>query len=368
MSLKYLKPSQIKVGNRLRQDLGDIQSLADSIEEVGLLHPIVVDEKYILVAGRRRLAAVNLLEWEKVECNVIDIDDTKIGEVHENQSRKSFTASEIAEIADYVESKKKPGRPEKGAESAPLGKGKTREVAAEIVGVSHNTVDKIRTIVQAARDNPTKYGKILEKVDKGTLSVNSAAVLVTRESRNLPKAPLPKGIWSVVQCDFARKFNNSGVRGASDNNYDTMTLEEIVSGIINGEDVRKLFAEDCVIFGWFQASTIFDAKEIYQSWGFEPVTNFVWDKTIPSTGTWIDNYHEHLVIGRKGDIPVPAERIKSIIQQKPMSRLHSSKPPIFYDLIEKQLYPKREYLDLFSRYKHNEHWTPFGNQLEVITA
>jgi ParB-like chromosome segregation protein Spo0J len=34
--------SEIKIGKRHRHDMGDIASLAQSITEIGLLHPVVV--------------------------------------------------------------------------------------------------------------------------------------------------------------------------------------------------------------------------------------------------------------------------------------------------------------------------------------
>ena len=51
----------IKVGERHRGDLGDLRSLARSIEDVGLLHPVVVDKTGTLIAGERRLRAFELL-------------------------------------------------------------------------------------------------------------------------------------------------------------------------------------------------------------------------------------------------------------------------------------------------------------------
>jgi hypothetical protein len=36
---------EIQVGFRYRKDLGDLRTLADSIAEVGLLHPVVVTPK-----------------------------------------------------------------------------------------------------------------------------------------------------------------------------------------------------------------------------------------------------------------------------------------------------------------------------------
>ena len=44
--------SKITIGGRLRQEMGDINGLAQSIKDNGLLHPIVIDASYNLVAGR----------------------------------------------------------------------------------------------------------------------------------------------------------------------------------------------------------------------------------------------------------------------------------------------------------------------------
>jgi hypothetical protein len=59
-----LRPiDQIIVGPRFRKDLGDLASLAASIDELGLLQPIVVRPDGILIAGERRLRAAQLLGW-----------------------------------------------------------------------------------------------------------------------------------------------------------------------------------------------------------------------------------------------------------------------------------------------------------------
>ncbi len=55
------KISDIRVGKRHRKDLGDIEGLAASIREIGLLHPIVITADGTLLAGQRRLEAHKLL-------------------------------------------------------------------------------------------------------------------------------------------------------------------------------------------------------------------------------------------------------------------------------------------------------------------
>jgi len=54
--------NSIKIGKRFRKDLGDIDALARSINEVGLLHPIVITPDGELLAGQGRLEACKKLE------------------------------------------------------------------------------------------------------------------------------------------------------------------------------------------------------------------------------------------------------------------------------------------------------------------
>lgn len=52
---------KIRVGARHRKGVGDLEELAASISEVGLLHPPVVTSAGVLVAGARRLEACKRL-------------------------------------------------------------------------------------------------------------------------------------------------------------------------------------------------------------------------------------------------------------------------------------------------------------------
>jgi ParB/RepB/Spo0J family partition protein len=67
------KISDIVVGTRHRRDMGDIDGLAASIKELGLLQPIVVRPDGVLVAGERRLRAAKLLGWTEIPVNVVDV-------------------------------------------------------------------------------------------------------------------------------------------------------------------------------------------------------------------------------------------------------------------------------------------------------
>jgi ParB family chromosome partitioning protein len=104
--------------NRIRQDIGDLKSLEESIQQVGLINPVLVDENYNLVAGFRRLTACRNLGWQEIEANVVELggDELKIleAEVAENLFRKEFTPDEIVAIQKRREEIAEARRP-KGA-------------------------------------------------------------------------------------------------------------------------------------------------------------------------------------------------------------------------------------------------------------
>ena len=54
--------SEITISPRRREvQSGDVKELADSIAEVGLINPIMVDQSHTLIAGLHRLEAMKML-------------------------------------------------------------------------------------------------------------------------------------------------------------------------------------------------------------------------------------------------------------------------------------------------------------------
>ncbi len=78
-----------------------LEELSKSIKNHGLLQPIVVtkrDDKYILIAGERRLRASKLANFIKIKAVILDIDDSKLREyaLIENIQRDDLNILEIA--------------------------------------------------------------------------------------------------------------------------------------------------------------------------------------------------------------------------------------------------------------------------------
>ena len=79
--------SKITVNPGRREALpGDVKELADSIAEVGLINPIMVDQSHTLIAGLHRLEAMKLLGRTEIECTVSDLDGLQVAlaEIDEN--------------------------------------------------------------------------------------------------------------------------------------------------------------------------------------------------------------------------------------------------------------------------------------------
>jgi hypothetical protein len=103
---KRLRVEDIEVGDRLRLlDPEQVKVLAESMLDLGLLHPISVAStdsgaQATLVAGLHRLEAAKKLGWIEIDCLVLDgLDELErqLWEIDENLARSELTELEFAE-------------------------------------------------------------------------------------------------------------------------------------------------------------------------------------------------------------------------------------------------------------------------------
>lgn len=166
--------SSIRVGNRHRHEMGNVDELAESIARVGLLQPITITPDGYLICGARRLAAVQLLGWEHVKVWVRSGLSNQLqlllAEREENIRRKAYTPSES--VALYRELKelmaedaaRRQEASRFGAEGGPTEHGDaklaapsdrtTRAQAAQLVTgrKSHTTLDRADELERIVED------------------------------------------------------------------------------------------------------------------------------------------------------------------------------------------------------------------------
>ena len=93
--------NEIKVNSDRRSaSPDDVQKLADSIAEVGMINPITIDADYNLIAGLHRLEAAKLLGWSEIQCTVCKMDElhTELAEIDENYIRANLTPLETSQL------------------------------------------------------------------------------------------------------------------------------------------------------------------------------------------------------------------------------------------------------------------------------
>jgi ParB family chromosome partitioning protein len=173
----------INAEGRFRKDFGDIQALAKSISDLGLLQPIGIDSGYRLVFGERRLRAFKHLGRKEIPARFVNLDSLLSGEYAENEFRKDFTVSERVEIGKALEGELqgRVGRPGNGGKNSTIAdspEGKTRDLAAKAAGFGNGkTYEQAKTVVEKAAP------ELVAAMDEGRVSVSAAAAL-----SDLPKA------------------------------------------------------------------------------------------------------------------------------------------------------------------------------------
>ena len=103
---------EIQIKKRARHEMGNINDLAASMKEHGLMNPIVLTEGKVLISGHRRLNAAKKIGWKTIEARMIpDLDDKECleMEIDENLHRKDFTPDELVDAFHRLEKLKNPG-------------------------------------------------------------------------------------------------------------------------------------------------------------------------------------------------------------------------------------------------------------------
>ena len=202
----------VRVVGRHRYALGNIDELAKSIADVGLLNPITLTRDCRLVAGQRRLEACRRLGWVEVPARFVDsLDDAaKLlrAERDENTCRKEMLLSELASLGEALYALEAEAAKERQREAQDRGRavrhgldggtsatiqteestGKARDKVGEALGLSGRTYSDLRTVYLAATDPETPEPErvlarsALDKMDR-TGTVKPASVEFRRQQR-----------------------------------------------------------------------------------------------------------------------------------------------------------------------------------------
>jgi N6-adenosine-specific RNA methylase IME4 len=383
---------RVIVGERHRKDMGDLDGLAHSIEELGLLQAIVVTPDLRLIAGVRRLRAFEQLGRTEIPVTILDIDDVVRGEFAENAHRKDFTPSEFVDIGREVElverqrAKERRGGDHQGNSGNFPELGQSRDKIAARLGISGRTYEKARAVVEAADQNPEKFAAVKAQMD-ATGKVDRAfkqIQIITRQeehAKRIERGCTIADLEALAQSGYRaasiyadppwpwRTWSPQGrLHTGADQHYG---LSEVSA--IKARPVARIAAVNAVLVLWCTGPHIAVGThvEVIRAWGFEPSTiAFVWIKQTKSgdglhtgTGFWTEANAEVCFLAARGE----PKRLAMDVHQVVMAPVgeHSAKPEEVRRRIERLL--PGPYLELYGR-TPVDRWTVWGNEIKAPLA
>jgi N6-adenosine-specific RNA methylase IME4 len=336
---KTVPITAIRVGKRHRKDLGDIRSLARSIQEIGLLHPVVIRPDRKLIARERRLRALKLLGWKNVPVIVLDLDKVIRGELAENVFRQDFRPSEMVAIARALEpilqreAKARQGMRTDLRENFPdVDGGRARDKLGKYVGVSGRTLEKMMAIVEAAEKHPRKFGHLKDEMDrKGKTSRPYRVLLRLKDEERILRLHPVTAKFRTLIIDPPWKYDQS-LAGRERPPYSTMTQEQLLA-----LPIRQWAEDNCHLYCWSTNSTMKEALELVDAWGFQPKSILTWAKDRWGLGTYFRNQTEHVIFAIRGSLNTRSDDLSTVFYA-PQAR-DSEKPEEFYSLVRRASFP-----------------------------
>ena len=143
----------------------NVEDLMNSIQEVGLLQPIVVTTDNLIVSGHRRFKSIQTLGWTEVECEVKDIpeDELAVHIVLYNQSRLKVCTELLREVKIlYSNLWVGTGNNKCGGRNPNI-----RSLVAEKIGISSGSIQKLLYIEE-------HQPELLKIIDMGDITINGA--------------------------------------------------------------------------------------------------------------------------------------------------------------------------------------------------
>jgi len=162
--------------NKEIYDLSSIDELMESISEVGLLQPLIIDSRNQVISGNRRFESIKRLGWNEVE---VEVKEVKKGEeelllIHYNKQRIKSFKELINEYLTLDNLYRKGQGKRTDLTSVKSNISSTRDIVSKEMGISSS---QLRRLVYIYKNKP----EYIELLDKGILTVNQSYLQIQRE-------------------------------------------------------------------------------------------------------------------------------------------------------------------------------------------
>lgn len=184
---EYRNPDEL-TRHPLNQDVyGDLTlepDFIDSIEQHGILEPILVNSDGTIISGHRRYEAALEVGLEEVPVREISYDselEEREAVIHHNKQRTKTFSQKMREAMELEEIESERAKKRQGTRSdikqtfASSEFGQTRDKVASELDMSGETYRKAKRVWKAAEDeNIERIQKEVEKIESGAQSINGA--------------------------------------------------------------------------------------------------------------------------------------------------------------------------------------------------
>jgi len=197
ITIEYREPETLDPHPLNSEVYGDRDSLDESflnsIQEQGVLEPVVIDEVDTIISGHRRVAAAREVGLNDVPVRIKEFDSElskREALVHHNRQRdKTFSQkmreAEVLEEIERERAKQRQGkrtdivenqaRGDGGGTETTADFGKTRDKVGEEVGIgSGRTYSKAKQVWEAAKNGDTVAQHEVDRIDSGEQSIHGA--------------------------------------------------------------------------------------------------------------------------------------------------------------------------------------------------
>jgi site-specific DNA-methyltransferase (adenine-specific) len=167
-----VKISEITISNRHREEMGDIEELAESIEENGLLQAIGITPDNELIFGERRLRAYrDVMKRETIPARVIEVDNVLHARIAEDVMRKDYTLTERVAIVESLCTFTHGGNRRSTQNGNSEDETVVLDEACKRAGLSKDSYYRAKEVEENG------IPELVEQMDKGEIAVSAAAAL-----------------------------------------------------------------------------------------------------------------------------------------------------------------------------------------------